>query len=62
MGKLGCDICYRASQLDVSADTAWLSTEWSESTEELWSADGRQDFPSTMSFNRLVLLSSGPID
>ena len=30
MGKLGCDICYRASQLDVSADTAWLSTEWSE--------------------------------
>ena len=25
-----------------------------ESTEELWSADGRRDFPSTMSFNRFV--------
>lgn len=25
-----------------------------ESTEELWSADGRQDFAATMSFNRLV--------
>ena len=25
-----------------------------ESTEELWSADGRQDFPSTMANNRLV--------
>jgi hypothetical protein len=26
-----------------------------ESTEELWSADGRIDFPSTMSYNRFVL-------
>ena len=23
-----------------------------ESTEELWSTDGRKDFPSTMSYNR----------
>lgn len=28
-----------------------------ESTEELWSADGRKDFPSTMSFNRFVQYS-----